>query len=120
MLSASCRKAYLLARTFTTIQTLPRESLGICLLILVSAAARSLQSEMAAPKTPPLPPAEVEVTTTSPTPGDVAVDVSVRREGANRGWPRRYKGEGKTFDDATTDVIKKIFDDPISGEFHRK
>lgn len=75
---------------------------------------------MAVPKAPPLPPPEVEVKTTSPTPGDVAVDVSIRRDGANRGQPRRYRGEGKTFDDAATDVLKKIFDDPTSGEFHRK
>lgn len=72
------------------------------------------------PKTPPLPPAEVEVKTTSPVSGDVAVDVRIRREGANTGRPREYQGNGRTQDEATRDVIRKILDDPLSGEFHRR
>lgn len=67
-----------------------------------------------------LPPPEVEVTTSTPSPGDVAVDLTVTRDGANRGQPRTYKGEGRSTDEAVKDVVKKLLDDPMSGEFIRK
>ena len=69
------------------------------------------------PKTPPLPPTNVEVTSTTSPSGDVQVDANLSRSGANAGRPRHYTGSGATTEGAVRDLLERVLSDPVTGEF---
>lgn len=61
-----------------------------------------------------LPPTKVEVKSGT-TEGLVVTNVNLSREGAAK--EKLFTGIGKDNDEATKDVIEKIFDDKTSGEY---
>jgi hypothetical protein len=67
----------------------------------------------------PLPPTDVSVSSEAPSePGAPhTVKVKATRPGANAGSSKEWVGEGSSTSGAVADVVKKIFNDPITPEF---